>query len=165
MSEKFITVGKITSKHGNKGEVKVMPLTEKIDRFKNLKNIYIDKKIFEILKSRMVGNSVILKLAGIDEIDEAENIVGCFIEISRSEAIKLPEGSYFLHEIIGLGVYLENNEYLGVIENIIRTGSNDVYIVKNKEDREILVPAIKEVVKVIDIENNKIIIHYIDGLL
>ncbi|MCK5768119.1 MAG: 16S rRNA processing protein RimM [Candidatus Atribacteria bacterium] len=165
MSEKFITIGKIISKHGNKGEVKVMPLTEKINRFKKLKNIYINKKIFEILESRMVGNNVILKLAGIDEIDEAKNIVGYFIEISRSEAIKLPENSYFLHEIIGLGVYLENNEYLGVIENIIRTGSNDVYIVKNKEGREILIPAIKEVVKVIDIDSNKIIIHYIDGLL
>ena len=165
MSEKFITIGKITSKHGTKGEVKVMPLTEKINRFKNLKNIYINKKIFEILESKMVGNKVILKLAGIDEIDEAKNIVGYFIEISRSEAIELPENSYFLHEIIGLGVYLENNEYLGVIENIIRTGSNDVYIVKNKEGREILIPAIKEVVKVIDIDNKKIIIHYIDGLL
>ncbi|MEA2022234.1 MAG: ribosome maturation factor RimM [Candidatus Caldatribacteriota bacterium] len=165
MSEKFITIGKITSTHGNKGEVKVMPLTDKIDRFKNLINIYIDKKIFEILKSRMTGNSVILKLIGIDKIDEAKKIVGYFIEIRLSEAIKLPEDSYFLHEIIGLDVYLENNEYLGMIENIIRTGSNDVYIVKNKEGREILVPAIKEVIKVIDIDNKKIIIRYVDGLL
>ena len=165
MSEKFIIIGKITSTQGNKGEVKVMSLTEEIGRFENLKKIYINKNIFEISKSRAVRNNVILKLVEINKIEEAKNIVGHFVEINKNEAIKLPMDSYFLHEIIGLDVYLENNEYLGMIKDIIKTGSNDVYIVKNKEGKEILIPAIKQVVKMIDMDKKKMVIHCIDGLL
>ena len=166
MSEKFIIIGKIISAHGNKGEVKVKPLTEKIERFQRLKNISINRKSYEVINVREVKEHILLKLSGMNEIEDTKTVIGQFIEINQREAIKLPVNSYFIHEIIGLDVYLEDSSgYLGTVKDIIKTGSNDVYIVKNKENKEILVPAIKEIVRKIDIKNRKIFIRYIEGLL
>jgi len=161
----MITIGKITSTQGNKGEVKVMPLTEDIGRFNNLKNIFIHGKSYIITKSRIFRNKIILKFENLDKIEDAKDMVGHLIEIPINESIELPEDSYFIHEIIGIDVFLESSMYLGKITDIIKTGSNDVYIVKNKDGNETLIPAIKDIVKVIDIKNKKIIIRYIDGLI
>ncbi len=169
MNEGFIIIGKIVSTQGNKGEVKVVPLTNSIDRFRKLTDIFIkkgnNKKLLNINNLKIKKNTVILKLEGIENIEKAEMIVGSFLEVKRSNAIKLPKDTYFIFDIIGLEVYTNENELLGKVENIISTGSNDVYVVKNKDKQEILIPAIREVIKNIDLEKKRISINMVDGLI
>ncbi|MBU4510411.1 ribosome maturation factor RimM, partial [bacterium] len=108
---------------------------------------------------------VILKLKDIENIEEAKTIVGSFLEVERKNAVKLPKDAYFIFEIIGLEVYTENNAFLGKVENVISTGSNDVYVVKRKDKEELFIPAIHDVVKNIDLERKRITINIVDGLI
>jgi len=169
LSEEYIIIGKIVSTQGNKGEVKVIPLTDSIDRFKRLTDVFIgrenNRRLLKIDNLRIDKNVVILKIEEIENIEKAKMIVGSFLEVKKSDAIKLPKDSYFIFDIIGLEVYTNDNEFLGKIEDVINTGSNDVYIVKNKNKKEILIPAIREVVKDIDLKRKRIIINVIDGLI
>lgn len=110
-------------------------------------------------------DTVILKLKDIENIKEAKTIVGSFLEIERKNAVKLPKDTYFIFEIIGLEVYTENNVFLGKVENVISTGSNDVYIVKGKNKKELFIPAIREVVKNVSLEKKRITISMVDGLI
>ena len=162
-------IGKVVSTQGNKGEVKVLPLTDSTDRFNNLDTVFLrnsnSRTTLNIEKIRIKENTVILKLKDIENIQEAKMIVGSFLEVKRENAVKLPKDTYFLFEIIGLEVYDENNIFLGKVENIICTGSNDVYIVKDKNKKELSIPAIREVVKNIDLEKKRITIKMVDGLI
>lgn len=169
MSDEFIIIGKVVSTQGNKGEVKVLPLTDSNDRFKSVASIFIRnnniRKTLNIEKIRSKENAVILKLEEIDNIEKAKMIVGSFLEVERKNAVKLPKNTYFIFEIIGLVVYDENNIFLGKVENVISTGSNDVYIVKNKNKEELYIPATREVVKNINLEKKRITINMVDGLI
>ena len=169
MSNDFIVIGKVVSTQGNKGEVNVLPLTDSIDRFKNLDNVFLRNKNSQIAlnveKIRVKKDTIILKLKDIENIEEARMIVGSFLEIERKNAVKLSKNTYFIFEIIGLEVYDENNIFLGKIENVIRTGSNDVYVVKRKDKEELFIPAIHDVVKNISLEKKRITINMVDGLI
>ena len=169
MSDEFITIGKVVSTQGNKGEFKVLPLTDSADRFKNITSIFIRKNInrktLNIEKIRFKENMVILKAKDIENIEEARMIVGSFLEVERKNAVKLPKDTYFIFEIIGLEVYDENDIFLGKIENVISTGSNDVYIVKGENKNELFIPAIREVVKNVNLEKKRITINMVDGLI
>ena len=168
MSREFIIIGKVVSTQGNKGEVNVLPLTDSIDRFKNLDNVFLRSKksqtILNVEKIRKRKDTVILKLKDIENIEEAKMIVGSFLEVERKNAVKLPKETYFIFEIIGLEVYDENNIFLGKVENVISTGSNDVYVVKSKDKEELFIPAIREVVKNVSLEKKRITIKMVDGL-
>ena len=169
MSQEFIVIGKVVSAQGNKGEVNVLPLTDSIDRFKNLSTVFLRNKnsqtVLSIEKIRIKKDMVILKLKDIENIEEAKTIVGSFLEVERKNAVKLPKDTYFIFEIIGLEVYTENNVFLGKVENVINTGSNDIYIVKDKNEKELFIPAIREVVKNINLEKKRITINIVDGLI
>ncbi|MBU4350526.1 ribosome maturation factor RimM [bacterium] len=169
MSDEFITIGKVVSTQGNKGEVNVLPLTDSIDRFKNLATVFLrnnhGQAILNIEKIRIKEDMAILKLKDIENIEEAKTIVGSFLEVERKNAVKLPKDAYFIFEIIGLEVYTENNVFLGKVENVISTGSNDVYVVKRKDKEELFIPAIHDVVKNIDLEKKRITINIVDGLI
>jgi len=168
LNKEFIIIGKVVSTQGNKGEVNVLPLTDSIDRFKNLDNFFLRSKksqtILNVEKIRKRKDTVILKLKDIENIEEAKMIVGSFLEVERKNAVKLPKETYFIFEIIGLEVYDENNIFLGKVENVISTGSNDVYVVKNKDKEELFIPAIREVVKNVNLEKKRITIKMLDGL-
>jgi len=159
----------VVSTQGNKGEVKVLSLTDSTDRFKNLTNVFFRNNncqtILNIEKIRIKKDMVILKLKDIENIKEAKTIVGSFLEVERKNAVKLPKDTYFIFEIIGLEVYTENNVFLGKVENVISTGSNDVYIVKGKNKKELFIPAIHEVVKNVNLEKKRITINMVDGLI
>jgi len=159
----------VVSTQGNKGEVNVLPFTDSIDRFNNLDNVFLRNKnsqtILNIEKIRIKKDTVILKIKDIESIEEAKMIVGSFLEIERKNAVKLPKDTYFIFEIIGLEVYTENDIFLGKIENVISTGSNDVYIVKGENKKELFVPAIREVVKNVNLEKKRITINMVDGLI
>ncbi|OGD14217.1 16S rRNA processing protein RimM [Candidatus Atribacteria bacterium RBG_19FT_COMBO_35_14] len=169
MNQEFIIIGKVVSTQGNKGEVKVLPLTDSIDRFKNIVSVFLRNNncqtILNIEKIRIKKDMVILKLKDIENIKEAKTIVGSFLEVERKNAVKLPKNTYFIFEIIGLEVYTENNVFLGKVENVISTGSNDVYIVKGKNIKELFIPAIREVVKNVNLEKKRITINMVDGLI
>ena len=108
---------------------------------------------------------VILKLKGIENPEEAEKLRNCYLKIDRKNAKKLPEGTYFIADLIGLEVYTDEDILLGKLEDIYNTGSSDIYVIKNDVGKQILLPAIKEVLKQVDLENKKIIVHIIEGLI
>lgn len=162
----YLRIGKIINTQGIRGEVKVLPLTDDISRFDDLKYVLIDDDMLkkaEVENVRYHKGIVILKLKGIESINDAEIYKGMYILVSREDAIKLPEGSYFVCDIIGLDVYDEDGVFLGKVKDVISTGSNDVYSVKS-EDKEILIPALKTVVKQIDIQNGKMVVKIPEGL-
>lgn len=165
---KYFEIGQIVTTNGIKGFVKVNPFTDNIKRYDDLKSIYIEYKSelleFKIEEVRYYKNQVILKLEGIDSIEEANKYRNCYLKIKREDAVKLPENTYFIADLIGIQVFDESNNFLGNIVDIFSTGSNDVYVVKNEIGKEILLPAISEVIKQIDIKNSKMVVNLIEGL-
>lgn len=165
----YFTVGKITSAHGIKGEVKVLPLTNNPERFYNLYYIWIfddkknEKNKFEIESVRILPNGVYLKLKGIESRNDAERFKGLFLKVDEENTIELDENEYFIKDLLHINVYADDGKYLGSISDVLQTGANDVYVVKG-EDREILLPAIRDVVKKVDIKNRTMIVHLLEGL-
>lgn len=166
--QEYFEIGQIVNTSGLKGVVKVNPFTDDMSRFEELKKVFIEKNKelteYEIEEVRYHKNQVLLKFKNIDSIEEAEKFRNCYIKISRKDAKKLPEDTYFIVDLIDINVYLENNEYVGKIIDVFSTGSNDVYVVKREENSDLLIPAIKDVVKKVDIKNKKMIINLIKGL-
>ncbi|WP_097025517.1 ribosome maturation factor RimM [Clostridium peptidivorans] len=154
--KEYLSVGQIINTHGLKGEVKVFPLTDDIKVFKTLKKIFIDNKETNILDVKFQNDKLILTIEGIDSIEQAMKYKNKYIEVKRDDAKKLPEGTFFIADLIGCTVYDENGEDLGKIADVIQTKSNDVYWIKEK--KELLIPALKDIVVNINIEEKKVII-------
>ncbi len=167
--EEYLEIGQIVNTFGIKGQVKVVPFTDDITQFDTLKQIYIEKRknleLFKIEKTNYHKNMIILKLKGIDTPEQAESLRNCYIKINRKDARKLPEGTYFIVDLIGLDVYTDEEKFLGTLEDIYNAGSSDIYVVRTSEGKQILLPAIKDVIKKVDIENKKVIVHIIEGLI
>ena len=165
----YLEIGQIVNTNGLKGMLKVKPLTDDITRFNDLKSVFIQKDSelleFKIQDVKYSKNMVLLKLEDINSINEAEKYKNLYIKINRKDAVKLDKNSYFIVDIIGSEVLTEENEILGKITEVLELKSNDVYVVKNAEGKEILLPAIEEVIKDIDIENKRVIIHLMEGLI
>lgn len=164
----YLDIGKVINTHGVRGEVKVLPLTDDPRRYNLLKCLFIDHKDklekISIESVRYQNNLVLIKFTGIETLDDAEKLKNKVLKIYRKDAVKLPEGSYFICDIIGLKVFNMLGKELGTVKNILKTGSNDVYVVDNKE-KEILIPALKAVVKSIDIEEGKMLVDLPEGIL
>lgn len=156
----FLSVGQIINTHGIKGEIKVYPLTDDIRRFRKLEKIYIDDTEKKVIWCKLQNDVVILKIEGIDTLEDAAKFKEKYIYVKREDAVKLKEGSYFIADMIGCSVQDENGTDLGTISDVLKTGSNDVYVVKGSS--ELLVPAIKDVVVDIDIKNSKVIIKPVE---
>ena len=166
--QEYFEIGQIVNTSGLKGIVKVNPFTDDVSRFEEIKKVFIEKNKelteYEIEEVRFHKNQVLIKFKNIDSIEEAEKFRNCYIKISRKDARKLPEDTYFIVDLIDTNVYLENNEYVGKIIDVFSTGSNDVYVIEREENTDLLIPAIKDVVKKVDIKNKKMIINLIKGL-
>ena len=119
----------------------------------------------EIEEVKYHKNFVLLKLKGIEDINEAEKYKTCYLKIHRDNARKLPEGTYFIADLIGLNVYTEDGTLLGKVDDIYNSGANDIYVIKDELGKQILLPALKKVIKQIDIDNEKIIVHLLEGLI
>lgn len=167
--KEYLEIGQIVNTNGIKGFLKIKPLTDDVTRFEKLKTVYIQKNkellLFNIQEVKYNNSMVLLKLEGIDDINEAENFKNSYIKIAREYAVELEKNSYFIVDIIDCEVFTDENEYLGKVVDVFKTGSNDVYTVKTMEKKEILIPAIQDVIKNIDIENKKIVVHLMDGLI
>ena len=166
--EEYFEIGQIVNTNGLKGVLKVKPFTDNIKEFEGFKSIYIQKKNelieFKIEKVGYVKNMVFLKLQGIDDINEAEKYRNLYLKVERETLPKLPKDSYYIADLIGCDVVTGEGELLGKVDDIFSTGSNDVYVVKDELGKQILLPAIKEVIKEVDIPNKKIIVKLMEGL-
>ncbi len=165
----WVSIGYINGAHGIKGELKVIPLTERPRRFELLQTLHLSSNAtapspFEIEGVRFALNSILLKLKGVDTRTQAEQLKGFEILIPGSACVKLPEDEYYHFELIGLTVKSTTGENIGTITNILEMPANDIYVVKNL-DREILIPAVKEFVKKIDLEEGIMVIQVLDGLI
>jgi 16S rRNA processing protein RimM len=152
----LVTIGQIINTHGVKGEVKVFPLTDDMKRFRKLKTIIVDEQEIEVIWCKLQTDKVILKLNGIDTMEAAEKYKTKYIKVKREDAVKLPKGRYFVVDIIGCKVVDENNKEIGNVSEVIFTGSNEVYWIKGTKD--ILIPALEDIVLNIDIDNKIITI-------
>jgi 16S rRNA processing protein rimM len=167
--QKYFEVGQIVNTFGINGVVKVKPFTDEIERFEELKFVLIEKNNqlvkYEIKEVKYQKQMVLLKLNGIDNMNQAETFKGCYLKIERKYAKKLPEVTYFIADLIGLNVYTDEGKLLGRLEDIYNSGSSDIYVVKNELGKQILLPAIKDVIKQIDLNDEKIVVHLLKGLV
>lgn len=166
---KELRVGVIVRTHGIRGEVKVFPTTDSPDRFDTLKNVIIRREnryqAVEVENVRYFKNLVIVKFKGMDSINDVEKYIGSDLCIKREDGVPLSEGEYYIADIIGMEVFDEDENRLGTVKDVMETGANDVYVVNGENGREILLPAIKDCIKSIDIETNEMKVHIIPGLL
>lgn len=155
----FLRIGQIINTHGVMGDVKVMPLTDDMSRFKNLKEVYLNKKLVKVENVKFLKDKVVLKIEGIDSMNEAEKykFKRPYLEVERKDAVELPEDTFFVADLIGCIVKDTNDFEYGTISDVIKTGSNDVYWVKG--NKEILVPVTKEFVYEIDVQAKLIVIR------
>ncbi len=165
---KYLELGQIVNVKGLKGEVKVNPFTEDATKFERIPKVFIKYKEtlkeYEIEKISYSKNQVVIKFKSIDTVEEAEKLRNSYIVVDREIFGELPEGVYYIADLIGLDVYTDSNEYLGKVDDIFNTGSNDIYVVKDELGKQILLPGIDEVIKNVDIESGKIIVNLIEGL-
>lgn len=166
--EDLLQVGVITSTHGIRGEVKVFPTTDDPNRFRKLKQVILDtgkeQLDMEIASVKFFKNMVIVKFKGIDDINDVEKYRKAGIYVTRENAIPLGENEYFIADLIGLNVISDEEEELGVIDDVLQTGANDVYIVKKAQTPDLLIPAIKDCIKNVNIEEGTMIVHLLPGL-
>ena len=165
----LLQVGVITSPHGLKGEVKVFPMTDDVQQFKKFKKVILDtgkeQLALEIGGVKFFKNLVILKFKGIDDINDVEQYRQKSLLIKREQSTPLKENEYFIADLIGLQVFTEDGKEFGVLNDVMQTGANDVYIIDTKEHGEILIPAIKDCVLKVDIKAQRIDIHLMPGLI
>lgn len=162
----YIQIGKIVNTHGIKGHVKVISLTNDNKRYEALKTIHVEgiDEDLEIEKVWYNKGFVMLKFKGYDNINDVISFKERYILIHKSEAVELPEDTYFIYDIIGVDVYTMDNVRIGKVTEVLQPGANDVYVVKN-DGKEYLIPAVKEIVKTVDLGERKIIIEPIEGLI
>lgn len=167
--EKYLELGQIVNTVGLKGEMKIRPFTDDSTRFEELKEVFIEIKnnleTFEIENVRFYKNIVIIKFKGIDSVEEANEYRNCYIKIDRKDAKKLSKGEYFIVDLIGLDVVTDKDILLGNLTDIYNNGSSDIYEIKDKNGKQILLPAISKVIKDINLEKKKITVHLIKGLI
>lgn len=167
--EDLLKVGVITTTHGVRGEVKVFPTTDDAERFLELEYVLLDTgrelRRLDIKNVRFFKNLVILKFDGIDNINDIEKYKGKDLWIPREEAQELGEDEYYIADLQGLNVVLEDGTEFGTLRDVMETGANDVYIIDSNEHGEVLLPAIKESILDVDLEKNTMTVHLMKGLL
>ncbi len=167
--EQLLQVGVITQTHGVRGEVKVFPTTDDPERFLDLKKVLLDtgKETLplEIQSVKFFKQFVILKFKGIDNINDIERYKRCPLLVTREDAVELEEDEFFIADMIGMNVETDDGKAFGTLKDVMETGANDVYVIESEEHGEVLVPAIKECVLDVNIEEQKMIIHLMDGLV
>ncbi|MCM1160503.1 MAG: ribosome maturation factor RimM [Roseburia sp.] len=167
--EDLLKVGIITSTHGIKGEVKVFPTTDDVKRFKKGIRLILEtgkeRLELEVEGVKFFKQFVILKFKGIDDINQIEKYKRKELFVTREHAVKLKKDEYFIADLIGLSVIDEQGTVLGVLEDVMETGANDVYIVKMEDEKEVLIPAIKQCILEVNVEEGFVKVHMMEGLL
>ncbi|MGE5654922.1 MAG: ribosome maturation factor RimM [Bacillota bacterium] len=179
MNSERIAIGKIVTTHGIRGEVKVLPLTDFIDRFFDTKTVLVEhpsgrSQTMALETVRIHKNMAIIKFAEIPDTNVALTWVHALLTVSKDELVPLPEGQYYIFDIIGMEVWTEDGELLGTVTDVLKPGANDVYVVRltpevrqrsSEKSGDLLLPVIDDVIKETDLSAKKIIVHLLDGLL
>ena len=167
---KYLEIGQIVNTFGIKGMVKVKPFTDDIKkRFDNLKKVYIqnknERKEYEIEEIKYHKEMVLIKFKGIENPEDANLLRNYYLVVDRDKEEPLEKGTYYIVDMIGLDVYTDDGKKLGILDDVFNSGSSDIYVVKNELGKQILLPAIEDVIKKIDMEERKMIVHLIPGLM
>ena len=167
--EQFLRIGVISSTHGIPGEVKVYPTTDDPERFLELDEVILDTgrehKILEIEGVKFFKNQVILKFKGYDNINDIEKYLKKDLLVDREHAVELGENENFIADLIDMEVVTDEGKVLGTLTDVIETGANDVYAVKTPEGKEILLPAIRDCILDVDVDEKRMTVHVMEGLL
>lgn len=167
--EELFRVGVISNTHGIRGEVKVYPTTDNVRRFDDLKEVILDtgkeQLILHVTSVKYFKNMVILKFKEFDNINDIIPYKGMDLLVTRENAIPLEEGEYYIADIIGSKVITDEDKILGTLTDVLQTGANDVYVVKTKDGKEVLLPSIEECILDRDIENKIVKVYIMKGLL
>ena len=166
--EDLLQVGVITTTHGVRGEVKVFPTTDDAARFKQLKEVILDTGSGQLPLTiegvKFFKNLVILKFKGLDNVNDVEKYRRKSLYVTRENAVRLEPGEYFIADLIGLSVHTDEGEELGELEDVLKTGANDVYVIRQENGEELLLPAIRDCVREVDIEGGTMCVHLLPGL-
>jgi 16S rRNA processing protein RimM len=163
--ESFLAIGRITAPFGREGEVKVIPMTDRIERFLDLEYVFIHREERRTVENvRIHGKNVLLKMSQVGDRGEAERYRDALLYVDRESAAPLGEGAYYYGDLNGCTVVTSSGDPLGVVYDIQNAGSSDVYFVRG-ERGELLIPAVGEIVREIDIEGRRIVIEPMEGLL
>ena len=167
--EDLLKVGVITTTHGVRGEVKVFPTTDEAERFLELDYVLLDTgrelRKLEIQNVKFFKNLAILKFKGIDNINDIEMYKGRDLWIPREEGQELEEGEYYVADLIGMNVLLEDGTVFGTLKDVMETGANDVYVIDTKDRGEVLLPAIRECILDVNVEESTMTVHLMKGLV
>lgn len=167
--EQIFQVGIITSTHGVRGEVKVLPTTDDASRFQKGVSVLLDtgreKKEMKIEGVKFFKQYAILKFQGFDNINDIEMYKGKKLFVTREHAVKLGKDEYFIADLIGCSVMDEKQEEIGTLKDVMPTGANDVYVIEMKSGQELLLPAIKDCILDVDVEHGQVKVHVMEGLL
>ena len=169
MKQEYFEIGQIVNTFGIKGFVKVNTFTDDMQRFGELNYVFVVRNK-ELLKMQIEEvkyhkNVVLVKFKGVEDINMAEKYKGCYLKIKREDARKLPKDTYFIADLIGIKVYDEEGNLLGKVDDIYNNKVHDIYVVKNDLGKQILLPSTKEVIKQIDVDEERIVVHLIEGLV
>lgn len=166
--QEFFELGQIVNTFGIKGFVKIVPYTEDISRFEQLDKVFLvknnNKTEYEIEDVKYHKNFVLIKFKNVNTVEDAESLRNYYIQVKREALGEPEEGTYYIADLLGLEVYSDDGKFLGILDDIYNTGSNDIYVVKEKSGKQILLPAISDVIKEINIADKKILVHLINGL-
>lgn len=157
-----IVIGKVGAAHGIHGEMRIIPLTDFADRFNDLKEVMVGNEILHIESVKYHKKFVLIRFKEYPVRENAMQLTGSLLTIDRSEAVPLSDGEYYIFDIVGLDVFDMKNQKIGTVDNVFRTGSNDVYQVRSEAGQEILIPALKKVVKEIDIAHSRMVVELLE---
>lgn len=167
--ESYLRVGVIASTHGLKGEVKVFPTTDDPERFRDLKQVFLDTgneyKSLNVAGVKFFKNQVILKFREFNDINEIEQYKGKDLLVTRDQAVPLKENENFITDLIDMEVYTDEDKRLGILTDVLQTGANDVYVVETDEGKEVLLPAIPSCILEVNVEMARMTVHILEGLL
>ncbi|MRG85423.1 ribosome maturation factor RimM [Salinibacillus xinjiangensis] len=171
MDNQMFNIGKVVNTHGIKGEVKIIKITDFDERFEKGNKVFWfaedGKKTLslEIDGHRIHKNFHLLHFKGYDSINDVESLKGGTLKISEEQQTSLEEGEFYYHQIIGCAVVTEDGTEIGIVKEILTPGANDVWVVKRKGQKDVLIPYIESIVTDVDVENKRILIHPMEGLL
>lgn len=165
-SIRFLVVGRLLGPVGVSGDLRAQLLTDFPERFPDLRTVHLGDNLrpYRVVWARLEGGTAVLHLSGVDDVAAAQGLANQDVQIPIDAAAELPADQYFWHQILGLAVWSDDGVYLGTVVEVMRTGSNDVYLVRNGT-RDALIPAIEDVVREVDLEQRRMIVHLLPGLV
>jgi len=166
---RYMAIGRVIRAHGIRGELSVAVLTDFPERFEATEWVYLGNEYqadrYHLENYRWHKKNVLLTLGGVTDRTQAEQLKGQLVQVPIEEAVALPEGGYYLFQLIGLRVVTTTGAFLGELTDILETKANDVLIVTDQNQKEVLLPAIPDVIRSIDLAQGQVVVEIIDGLI